>query len=340
MKEVNSMRYLRTTKRSKAVSVLKIIFSVTLTVTLSFSTLKYFGNSIAQSAFRFTFSGQSGQTYSDDTSVKANYESEFLTFLNYAEEENDPEPAASPQQTNINAVTVNLSALSGKYKTYNGTSVINNTDYSITDLLNASYTKPELDTESPYILIYHTHTSEEYYGGGTVVDVGNAMAEEFERLGYKTVHLTEVYDKEQFSGSYSRSVKGAQAMLEKYPTVKLVFDIHRDAITTDSGVTYQPLTVIDGENCAQVMFVCGTDEKGLTHPNWRENFKFALDVSRTIGKNYSALSRPVNLRGDRFNTHLTDYSFLIEVGSSANTVDEAKRAAVYTARSIIDTVES
>lgn len=333
------MRYIRHSKRSKVISAVKIFLFVTVTISLSFTTLKYFGSSIAQSALKFTFSGQSTQISSADTSVNANFESDFLTFLNYAETETDPEPKAEPDISNINAVTVNLSALSGKYKNYNGTSVINNTDYSITDILNASYKKPELDTEDPYILIYHTHTSEGYYGGGTVVDVGDAMAQEFERLGYKTVHLTEVYDKEQFSGSYSRSVKGAEAMLKKYPTVKLVFDVHRDSITTDSGVTYQPLTVIDGENCAQVMFVCGTDQKGLTHPNWRENFKFALDVSRTMGKNYGALSRPVNLRGDRFNTHLTDYSFLIEVGSNANTLDEAKRAAVYTARSIIDTVE-
>lgn len=305
----------------------------------------FFGKSIASSASDFVFEDISFDIFKDLTKTeemniidKQGYEDDFTMFVDGKEDVLVSTEVSISD--NSGAVAVNLSALSGKYKIYDGTSVINNTKYDVTSLLYDNYTHPKLNKDDPYILIYHTHTSESYHGGGSVVDVGESMAEEFEKLGYKTIHLTEVYDKGQFSGSYSRSIKGVEQMLEKYPTIQLAFDVHRDSITTTDGDTYRPLTVIDGQNCAQVMFVCGTDAKGLEHPNWRQNFKFALDISRNMGKSYGALSRPVNLRGDRFNTHVTNFAFLMEVGSDANTLNEAKLGAIYTARAVINTIEN
>lgn len=343
MKEVNELRYIQTRNSSRFLSAVKITVSSFMTFLICVGVIKYFGSAIAKTAFDFTFLSIPDKQFHQNEK-EANYENDFLTFLSYEQTEQDkptptPAPTPSASVTNNSAIVVNLSALSGKYKNYNGTSLINNTDYDVSSIMNKEYKKPVIDKQKPAVLIYHTHTSEQYYGGGTVVDVGKTMAQEFEALGYKTVHITEVYDKEQFSGAYSRSIKGVQKALEENPDIKLVFDIHRDAITASNGDVYQPLTTVEGKNCAQVMFVCGTDEKGLSHPHWRENFKFALDVSRTMGKNYGSLSRPVNLRGDRFNTHTTNHSFLIEVGSNANTLQEAQNAAIYTARTIIKTIE-
>lgn len=316
---------------------LKIILSVLLTVTCTFTFMHFFGKSVAKSAIEFTLTKKEEVSY-EPACDDQNFEENFLMYAGSFEQTEDVQsPVSLPSDTG--ALAVNLSALSGKYKDYNGTALINNTDHDVSDIMNEGFDKPSPATDEPYILIYHTHTSEGYSGGGTVVDVGAAMAAEFERLGYKTIHLTDVFDKEQFSGSYTRSRAGAVAVLEKYPSVKLVFDVHRDSITTDDGTVYRPLTSIEGEECAQVMLVCGTDSKGLSHPSWRENFKFALGVSRVMGSKYGSLSRPVNLRADRFNTHLTEHCFLIEVGSDANTLDEAKRSAVYTAQSIIESIE-
>lgn len=345
-------------RRIKA--VLKSVLCISLSAVVSVGVLRLFGEQIANSAYDYTFGEfdtdilclEYGVTGKTQGAVCSGSSDGFATYVSNAFTESEqqeaqlkasqlsnPAPDTPNATDNPDAVVVNLSAISGKYKDYGGTSVINNTKYDVTGLLYADYTKPVLNKEEPYVLIYHTHTSEEYYGGGSVVDVGDAMAQEFERLGYKTVHLTEVYDKEQFSGAYSRSIKGVEQMLEKYPSIKLCFDVHRDSITTQSGDTYRPLTQIEGKNAAQVMLVCGTDAKGLKHPDWRENFKFALDISRTMGKNYGALSRPVNLRADRFNTHVTKHTLLMEVGSAANTLEEAKNAAIYTARSVIKTIE-
>lgn len=304
-----------------------------------------FGGKISDSAIDYALSDEVSLLLTTDNISRNRYVYDKLSyeeeFLKYTSQTALPKVQTLENTTQEQAkiVPVNLSALSGKYSDTNGTAVINNTKFDVTNLLNAEYQLPEPNKQDPFVLIYHTHTSESYDGGGTVVDVGNKMAEEFEALGYKTIHLTDVYDKEQFSGAYSRSIEGVTEALKKYPSIKLVFDVHRDAITDESGKQYKPITNIDGNNAAQVMFVCGTNQKGLSHPNWKENFKFALDVSRTLGKSYNGLSRPVNLRADRFNTHVTNYAFIIEVGSEKNTLEEASLAAVYTARSIIQTIE-
>jgi len=263
-------------------------------------------------------------------------------FLEYTDETQIPQiHLLDNSQTNQkeDVVAVNLSALSGKYGVTDGKAVINNTNYDVSTLINDSYSIPEIDKNQPAVLIYHTHTSESYDGGGTVVDVGNRMCDEFEKAGFKTIHITDTFDKEQFSGAYSRSIIEVEKVLKKYPSIKFVFDVHRDSIADSEGTAYRPLSVVNDEQTAQVMFVCGTDQKGLSHPYWKENFKFALAVSKTLGSEYNGLSRPVNLRADRFNTHVTKHTFLIEMGSEKNTLAEVERAAVYTVDSIIKTIE-
>ena len=343
-------------KRRNIIDIVKVYACIVSVAAVSVFSVYKFGNYMTAGAYAFNYGKINTDEHHESTAV-LNDDSENITQPDsgsVTEKESDTGTDGSLQtasglstavpeiqqtQENPDAVAVDLSALSGKYKNYGGTSVINNTDYDVDDLLYADYVKPQINKNDPYILIYHTHTSEAYYGGGTVVDVGNIMAQEFEKLGYKVVHLTDVYDKEQFSGAYSRSINGVEKALAENPSIQLTLDIHRDAISTANGTVYRPVTEIDGKTSAQVMPVCGTDAKGLKHPDWRENFKYALDLSRTMNKNYNALSRPVNLRGDRFNTHVTKYALLLEIGSDANTLSEAATAAVYTARSIISVIE-
>ena len=326
----------------KILLYIKFICCGALCVFLTSTVLYIFGASFVTNAYDFVTATNKNQIlasalpYINKISYKSGFEEGFLQTL-------DKAPIQTLNETTTptsDCVAVNLSAVSGKYTSYKGTSVINNTKYDVTDYMYSNFNKPDIDKTKPSILIYHTHTSEAYKGGGTVVDVGVSLKTEFEALGYKVIHITEVYDKGQFSGAYSRSIKGVEQALKEYPSIKIVLDVHRDSITDQNGVTYKPVTEIDGKNVAQVMLVCGTNQKGLDHPNWTKNFTFALNVSRTMNANYSNLSRPVNLRADRFNTHVTPHTFLIEMGSDANTLDEAKLAAIYTARSIINTLNN
>lgn len=264
----------------------------------------------------------------------------FLYFA--ADKTESQEPTVFPESDAIKAA--NLSALSGTYHQVNGTAVANATDYDVTANLNETIKMPSFTPGKPAVLIYHTHTTECYRNAEgisntrdeskNVVAVGKAMAEVFRKAGYETIHLTDIYN-DDFSNAYSTSRKAVEQVLEKYPTIQVVLDIHRDAISSN-GVDYYPVTQVNGKEAAQVMVVCGTDSKGLSHPNWRNNFVYGLALSRRMGSLYGQLSRPVNLRKDRFNTHFTDYTLLLEVGSAANTLEQAIYGGELTAKAMID----
>ncbi len=238
---------------------------------------------------------------------------------------------------------VNLSALSGTYTQVDGTAVANATDFDVSDLLSQGISIPKFTKGKPAILIYHTHTTECYRNNqgltnstderNNVVAVGEAMAKVFRDAGYETIHLTDIFNRD-FNQSYATSRATVEKVLKENPTIQVVLDVHRDSISNE-GVDYYPVTKVDGKEAAQVMLVCGTDAKGLPHPNWRRNFTYALVLSRKMGALYGELSRPVNLRRDRFNTHFTDYTLLLEVGSSANTVEQACYGGELTAQAMI-----
>ena len=238
----------------------------------------------------------------------------------------------------------NLSAISGIYREYDGTAVANATDYDITELLDDTVLMPQFEEGKPAILIYHTHTTECYRNAEgisnirdeskNVVAVGARMAEVFRAAGYETIHIKEVFNQPKFNGAYGRSLAAAEKVLKENPSIKVVLDVHRDAISGD-GVDYFPVTKVNGREAAQVMLVCGTGANGLSHPHWKKNFTYALELSRKMGALYGEFSRPVNLRKDRFNTHLTPHTLLLEMGSAVNTLDQAIYAGELTAKAMM-----
>ena len=86
--------------------------------------------------------------------------------------------------------------------------------------------------DEPLILIFQTHSNEEYANGKTVKDAGCELAKIFsEKYGITVVHDMGEYDKEngeiKREESYKRSGEGVEKLLEKYPSVKIAVDIHR-----------------------------------------------------------------------------------------------------------------
>lgn len=61
--------------------------------------------------------------------------------------------------------------------------------------------------------------------------------------------------------------------------------------------TYGPSVQIGDDKCAQLMFVVGTDGGGLSHPNWRENFKFALKMQTKANELYPRIIQTNNFEG-------------------------------------------
>jgi len=205
--------------------------------------------------------------------------------------------------------------------------------------------------EEPEILIIHTHTTEAYTMDGTdiytesstarttdnyynMVRVGEEMAKIFREAGFSVVHDTGCYDYPEYNGAYTRSGASIQNWLEKYPSIRVVLDVHRDALIAEDGTVYKTAAELEGEKTAQCMLVVGTDAGGQSHPNWRQNLALALAVQHRANRDWPTLARPMVVRSSRFNQQLTPASLLVEVGSHGNTLQEALTAARLFAQSM------
>ena len=197
-----------------------------------------------------------------------------------------------------------------------------------------------MNQKGPKVLVIHTHATEAYAPEGStvydiegndrsedtkenVVKVGEVLTKVLEKKGIETIHDTKLHDTPSFNGSYASSLKAIEAYLKQYPSIQVVLDVHRDSIVYGDGTKAQLVTEIDGKNAAQLMFVVGTDQKGLEHPNWKENIKSAVHFQNAICKKYPTLMRHINLRRERFNGHTSHASMIIEAGSSGNSLSEA-----------------
>ncbi len=121
--------------------------------------------------------------------------------------------------------------------------------------------------------------------------------------------------------------------------INVVLDIHRDAIVSKNGTQLKVISDINGIKTAQVMFVVGTDAGGLKHTNWRDNLIFAAKIQKHTEEKYPGIMRPLNLREHRFYQHTTPCSIIIEVGTNANKLSEAKEGASLIGECIADVLK-
>ncbi len=230
-----------------------------------------------------------------------------------------------------------------------GPEINNATSYNIdTDSLcrQPSDIKISLSDE-PEVLVFHTHTTECYDGDEmsgeserttnenyNVCAVGDVICDTLESYGIHTIHDKTIHDYPSYQGSYTRALSTLTADLEKYPSIKVTLDIHRDAYVYSDGSKLRVATNINGKDTAQVMLVLGTDSMGLYHPHWRSNLVLAAKIQSAAQIMYPDMMRPINLRRERFNMHATKGSLLIEVGSNGNSLAEARSSAEYIGRAI------
>lgn len=214
------------------------------------------------------------------------------------------------------------------------------------------------DTKSPQVLIVHTHTTESYLSekrdyyteadaarstddSKNLIAVGKILKSGLEANGIGVVHATEKHDYPEYTGSYSRAAVTINKYLKKYPTIKFVIDLHRDAMMDNNGNKTALVSKINGQNAAQVMIVAGCQNGGVTgFPDWRENFSLAVKLQQTMESNYKGLARPILFTNRKYNQHLTTGSLLIECGTDVNTLDEAKYSALLLSEAISKTLKS
>lgn len=220
--------------------------------------------------------------------------------------------------------------------------VKNMTDVSHAKLQKAAKEPPAftLDTtDQPQILIMHTHATESFLSAESdsfdteasfrtknkqenIVRIGSEMVEILESAGIGVLHDTTLHDAKSYSGSYARSAETVKSYLEQYPSIRIVLDVHRDAIGTEDTIT-APTTTIEGRKAAQIMIISGCDDGTMDMPHYMDNFRFAAALQQKLEGMYPTLTRPILFDYRKYNQDLTTGSLLIEIGSNANTLDQA-----------------
>lgn len=221
--------------------------------------------------------------------------------------------------------------------------VRNLTDVSNDRLISESRLAPDFTVETgsePQILIMHTHATESYepyerdfydssFNSRTtdkhmnMAAVGDAIAEQLEGAGIGVIHDTTMHDYPSYNGSYDRSRETVQAILEEYPSIKIVLDVHRDAIERSDGERIAPIAEIDGRNAAQIMIISGCDDGTMGMPDCMKNFRFACMLQQQLESDCEGLTRPILFDYRKYNQDMTTGSILIEVGGHANSIDQA-----------------
>ena len=244
-----------------------------------------------------------------------------------------------------------------KYIPCGAGSIKNNTRQTAADIAaEAAQPLPfaiEKDSAAPQVLIMHTHATEDYRlsaglwftpGDGArstdrsinMCAVGRVMADTLNAAGICTLHDETLNDYPSYTGSYANSRAVVQQYLAQYPSIKIVLDVHRDAIETENGSRMAPVCTVNGQQAAQVMIICGCDNGGsVCLPNYRQNLRFAAAWERAMEGAFPGFTRPVLFSYRFYNQDLTTGSLLIEIGGHGNNLNEALYAGQLAAEGLV-----
>lgn len=210
----------------------------------------------------------------------------------------------------------------------------------------------DLTQQEPAVLILHTHATECYttsdgeaYSessayrtldtGYNMVSIGDRLTELLEAAGISVLHDSTLHDAPSYSDAYSYARATIERYLAQYPSICLVLDLHRDALSLDSQTQLTTHALVNGQDSAQLMLVVGTDAGGLTHPQWQQNLALAVKLHATLQVSYPGLCRSISFRSQRFNQDLSPGALIVEVGAAGNTHQEAMVAVEALAEAII-----
>lgn len=269
-----------------------------------------------------------------------------------------PEPAPSPRPpvalVDIPAarrrpvLSEDMSGVgNANFLSYNSALLRNDTKISYGDIQTILSPPMELmleNTAEPQVLIMHTHATEaftpfdmefydcEYTWRSTdhtenVIAVGAALAAAIEGHGIGVIQDKTLHDYPSYNGSYARSAETVEGYLKKYPSIKVVLDVHRDAIERAGEVIVKPTATIEGKKAAQVMVIACADDGSRDIPNWQQNLRFAAALTDSVAERYPGLMRPIFFCHRKYNQHLTTGSLLLEFGTHASTIEEAVYSA-------------
>ena len=170
-----------------------------------------------------------------------------------------------------------------------------------------------------------------------MVSVGDAITEQLEAAGIGVIHDATIHDYPSYNGSYDRSAETVRKNLAQYPSIKVVLDIHRDAIQQENTLV-QPIVEVNGKEAAQVMIISGCDDGTMNMPNYMQNFHFACLLQGNMESMFPGLTRPILFDYRHYNQDLTTGSLLMEVGTHGNTLEQAQYAGELIGKALAQTL--
>lgn len=201
-----------------------------------------------------------------------------------------------------------------------------------TDVLTKYIEDPNpTNIETPRVYIYNTHQLENYSATNfeeynitpNVLMASYLLKEKLNKSGVPTI--VETSDISEFlslngwdyNSSYKASRFYAMDAINKYSSLDLVIDLHRDAIAKEKSTVQ-----INNKNYAKILFVVG-----LEHDNYEPNLELANTLNNMIKEKYPTLTRGVITKkgvgvDGIYNQDLSNKSILIECGGNENSIDE------------------
>lgn len=273
------------------------------------------------------------------------------TGSSITEDDLRPTQPFSPTLANIERLN-NMHDLRRFVYNIDPTAYVKFSDVDVSRLLTKDF-NTDLRGAEPRILIFHTHSQETFadsregYAEDTIVGVGDVLARILvERYGISVVHDRGVYDfvdgKIDRSVSYQTMEPAVRSLLQKYPSIEVAIDLHRDGVPDNVRL----VTQINGKPTARIMFFNGITRMNnngipqemphLQNPYLFENLALSLQMQLRANKLYPGFARRIYIKPYRYSLHLLPKSLLIEVGANTSTVEEAKNAMEPLARLLVD----
>ena len=200
-----------------------------------------------------------------------------------------------------------------------------------------------VEVDKPVVYIYNSHQGEtysykyleEYNITPNVLMASLMLSEKLNNLGINTIveesDILEYINKNglDHSGSYIASRYFLQNIMNKYNSIELYIDLHRDAISHDNSYTN-----INGKDCAKILFVVG-----LEYDTYEQNLKVVEEINSIITQKYPNLSRGIMKKqgygvNGVYNQDLSSNIILIEIGGNENNIDEVNNTLELVANAI------
>ena len=197
----------------------------------------------------------------------------------------------------------------------------------------------DLTGDQPTVLILHTHATESYTKqpgqiyeedsmyrtlnpSYNMLSIGEELTKVLTAGGISVLHDRTLHDYPSYNGSYDHARQTIRAYLQAFPSIQMVIDLHRDALDFEKDPQLTTLANVSGQRSAQLMVVSGTDYNAA-HAGWQDNLALGIKLTAVLEKMYPGITRPIQLRPQRFNLDMTPGSLLVEVGANGNTHAEA-----------------